>query len=65
MNGAISVEATTAKLHWLEEQVAKLQRQPPKPGHRHLRDLSLRSLKKMMNRLQEDLVRAENAVFEE
>jgi hypothetical protein len=53
------IETTRDKLCWLEEQAAQLLRQPPKPGHQHVRELTLRSLRKLINRMEEDLMRSD------
>ena len=54
---ALHIETACAKLHWLEEQASLLQRQPPKPGQQRIRELTLQSLRKLINRLKEELMR--------
>ncbi len=46
---------TRGKLHLLEERVAALKRQTG--GDAHVRELTLRSLKSMMNQLLEEITR--------
>ena len=54
---ALHIQATCDKLRWLEEQAALLQRRPPKPGQQRIRELTLQSLRKLINRLKEELMR--------
>lgn len=52
-------ESTRDKLRWLEEQATALQRQPPQPGRQQARELTLQSLRKLINRMKEDLMRSD------
>ena len=48
---------TREKLRWLEEQVTALKGKPAEDPH--VRELTLRSLKKMINQMKEEIVRFE------
>ena len=53
------LESTRDKLRWLEDQAAQLVRRPAKPAEIHVRELTLRSLRRLINRMKEELMRAE------
>ena len=52
------LEATRAKLRLLEERYQANQRE--QGGNEHVRELSMRSLKRLMNQLQEEIARFES-----
>lgn len=51
------MDATCEKLRMLQERYEMIQRQPM--ADQHVRELTLRSLKRMINQLQEEIVRFE------
>ena len=54
------LEATRQKLAWLEHEYASAKDQPQ--ANTQVQDLTLRSLKRMINQMKEEIARFENAV---
>ena len=54
------VEATQEKIRVLQDRYVSLRSQPTDEAH--LRELTLRSLKRVMNEMQEDVVRFQSRV---
>jgi hypothetical protein len=51
------LEVTREKLAWLEEQYAEAKRRPGE--NPHVRELTLRSLKRWINKMKEEIIRFE------
>jgi hypothetical protein len=54
------LEATRQKLAWLEGEYASAKLQPAENAH--VQELTLRSLKRMINQMKEEIARFESAV---
>lgn len=57
LENARQLEVTREKLRLLEERVAAIRDAPT--GNQHTKDLTLRSLKRLMNQLKEEIARFE------